>query len=117
MSDFGAMVSVHRADGTSTTPADEALIKQIAGEIAAPRDDCISEFADFDLRFGGSLGEVSEGVMVGLTEYWVGNEDGNEGLEDQALIERDRPIAERFAEQLQAKLGDVFQFQAYCGDW
>jgi hypothetical protein len=55
--------------------------------------------------------------MVGLTEYWLGDDEGNEGLDDEVLLERDRPIAERFGEELQEKLGPEFEVEVYCGQW
>ncbi len=112
MSDFGTMATVHRENGDSTTPADEALIKQIVKELVVPFPDRINDFASFNLRFGGSSRHGgSEGVMVGLTEYWVGDKQGNEGLDDEVLIERDRPLAEQFAERLLEKLGPDFQVE------
>ena len=36
MSDFGTMAIVHREKCDSTTPSDEAPIKQIANELVAP---------------------------------------------------------------------------------
>lgn len=118
MSDFGTMVTVHRANGESTTPSDEVLIKHIAKELVAPYADRINDFAAFTLQFGGSSRHGgSQGVMVGLTAYWLGDDEGNEGLGDEALIERDRPFAERFGEHLQESLGQEFQVEVYCGHW
>jgi len=118
MSDFGTMVTIHRANGASTTAEDEAVIKRLAKALVFGEQDRVSDYGDFNLRFGGSSGlDGSEGVMIGLTEYWVGDDEGTEGLEAEVLIERDRPPAERFAEELQEKLGPEFKVEAYCGDW
>src|ERR1700722_14667825 len=97
MSDFGTMATVHRADGASTSPSDEALIKRIAQELIASEPDHISEFADFNLRFGGSsLMDGSRGIMVGLTEYWASDHVNDDAFDSDAVIERDRPQAEKF---------------------
>jgi len=112
------MVIVRRANGVSTTAVDEALVKHTAKELVFGEQDRLSDYADFNLRFGGSRSlEGTEGVMVGLTEYCLGDDDGNDGLEDEVLIARDRPVAEQFAEELQDRLGPDFEVEAYCGHW
>jgi hypothetical protein len=118
MSDFGTMVTIHRTNGENTTPADEDLIKTIANDLAAPSRDRINDFADFSLQLGGSSRYGgSQGVSVSLTDYWVGDDDGNDRLDSEVLIERDRPLAESFGEQLQERLGSEFEVEVYCGDW
>jgi hypothetical protein len=112
------MLTVHRADGSSTTAADEALVKRVAKDLASGEPDRLSDYADFNLRFGGSEAlDGSQGVLVGLTEYWLGDDERNEGLDSEVLIERDRPTAERFGEAMQAKLGAQFKVEVYCGHW
>lgn len=118
MSDFGTMVTIHRVDGTDMTIEDNALIKRTVKELVFGKEDQLSDYADFNLRFGGSSAlDGSEGIMIGLTEYWLGDDEGNEGLQDEVLIERDRPTAERFAEELQEKVGTSFKVETYCGHW
>src|ERR1700741_3146084 len=118
MSDFGTLVTIHRANGTPATAADEALIKRLAKDLVFDEQDHLSEYADFNLRFGSARAEDgSEGVMVGLTEYWLGDDDGTEGLDTQGLIAGDGPAAEQFAEELQERLGPEFKVEAYCGHW
>lgn len=112
------MVTVHRTDGASTTAADDVLIERVAKDLVYGQLDRIGEFAHFNLRFGGSSKlDGSEGVSVGLTEYWLGDDEGNEDLDSEVLIERDRPPAERFAEELQERLGAEFKVEAYCDHW
>jgi hypothetical protein len=118
MSDFGTMVTVHRSDGGSVTPEDVTRIKQLGKALIYSEEDRISDYADFNMRFGGSHAlDGSEGVMIGLTEYWLGDDEGNEGMEAEALIERDRPLAERFAEELQENLGQDYKVESYCDHW
>jgi hypothetical protein len=118
ISDFGTMVTVHRTNSESATESDLSLVEKTAKELVAPFDDRINDFAAFNLSFGGSsTGGGSEGILVILTEYWLGDDEGNEGLEDEVLIERDRPLAERFGELLQKKLGAEFEVEVYCGHW
>jgi hypothetical protein len=118
MSDSGTMVTIHRIDGTSTTASDLNSIKRISKDMVIGEDGRLSDYADFNLRFGGSRSRSgSEGIMIGLTEYFLGDDEGNEGLEDEVLIARDTPLAERFGEELQEKLGSEFEVKVYCGQW
>ena len=59
----------------------------------------------------------SEGILIILTEYWGGDDEGNDGLDAEALVEWDRPLAEQFGERLQEGLGGAFVVEVYCGDW
>ena len=94
------------------------LVKRISKEIVFREQDRISDYADFNLTFGGSSDAGgSEGILIILTEYWVGDDEGNQGLEDEVLIERDRPAAEKFAEELNQELGNDFRVKVYCGHW
>jgi hypothetical protein len=118
MSDFGTLVTVHRVDGISTSTADESLIKRASKELVYGENDRLSDYADFNLRFGSSnRTNGGNGIMVGLTEYMVGDDEGNDGLEDEVLIERDRPLAEQFGEALQELIGSEFTVEIYCGHW
>jgi hypothetical protein len=68
MSDFGSMVIIHRSDGTSTTDDDQALVTRIAKALVFGDPNRMSDYADFDLRFGGSRkSDGSHGINVGLT--------------------------------------------------
>ena len=47
---------------------------------------------------------------------------GDEGINDEeddpeTIVERDRAAAEQFADELQRKLGEAYEIEAYCGDW
>lgn len=120
MSDFGCMVLVHRVDGTDVTPADETLVKRAAKDLVIGPGDRLSDFADYELKFGGSASSpeaAGEGVMVGLTEYMVGDEIGNDGWDEEAILARDRPLAERFGEELQEIIGPAYTVQTCCDFW
>jgi hypothetical protein len=91
MSDFGTMATVHRTDGVSTSPSDDALIKRVAKRIAGEGSHRVSDFADFNLRFGGSsLLDGSRGAMIGLTEYWASDLVNDDAFDSDAVIRRDR---------------------------
>lgn len=112
------MVSVHRVDGTDVTPVDTTRVKRAAKDLVIGPGDRLSDFADFELRFGGSrsAGGV-DGVMVGLTEYMLDDQPRNGGLNDEVIIARDGPLAEQFGEELQAVLGRDYTVRVYCGFW
>jgi hypothetical protein len=118
MSDFGSMATVHRSDGASTSTSDESLIKSAAQKLVLGERDRISDFAEFNLRFGGSSQmDGSRGIMIGLTEYWASDHVNDEAFDSEAVIERDRPLAERFGQQLQDEVGPIFKVEVYCGEW
>ncbi len=116
-----ALLSLFEYDnsiGYTLASADEVRVKQVARQLVSYKPDRISEYADFNLRFGGSSAlDGSHGIMIGLTEYWLGDDEGNDGLDSEVLIARDTPLAERFAEELQETLGEEFEVEPYCGDW
>jgi hypothetical protein len=74
-----------------------------------------------NLRFGVSYGldgsEGVEGVTVAITEYWENDNEGKDGLDYDVLIERDRPLAERFGERLQDGIGPAYRVEVICGPW
>ena len=118
MSDFGTMVTVQRSDGTSMTPTDIARAKRAAKNLVMGPGDRLSDYADYDLRFGGSRSvEGAEGVMVSMTEYMLDDQPRNGGLGDEALIARDRPLAEQFGDELRAILGGDYVVKVCCGFW
>ncbi len=93
-------------------------IKSAAKGMVFGPGDRISDYADYELRFGGSRSmNGGEGVMVGLTDYFIDDDIGNDGMSDDALIARDRPLAEQFGEELQELLGHEFTVKVYCGHW
>lgn len=118
MSDFGTAATVHRADQEATSASDEELIKQIVKELTYPLNTRINDFAAFDIRFGGSSRQSGgDGILVTLTEYWFGDDEGSDGLSDDALSARDTPLAEQFGDALQSRLGDGYEVEIYCGHW
>jgi hypothetical protein len=117
MSDLGTAVSVHRADGRDTTPEDRAVLKMAIERVRNPRPDRSGPFDHFLFKIGGSWRRGSQGLFVILTQYWLGDEKGNDGLDGEQLLDRDRPEAERFAEQLQEVLGDDYVVERLCDFW
>jgi hypothetical protein len=118
MSDFGTMLTVHRIDGAPTSASDLIMIKRLSKELVLVEDDRLSDYADFDLSFGTSDGgEAGDGMLVMLTQNWLADDQGNDGMQDESLIERDRPLAERFGEELQEKIGSEYKIKVYCGHW
>lgn len=115
VSDFGSMVKVWRSDGRGVRPEDEAslraAIRAVQGE---SRRDRFGPYDDFEFRIGGysRLGGV-EGLFVGLTAYFV----GDEGLDPEVILARERPRTEQFADELQRALGDEYEVAPYTDHW
>jgi hypothetical protein len=117
-SDFGASVSVYRADGRSPGPEDERRVRAAARALQFTRPDRIGPYDHFDLRFGGAWRrDGTWGLSVGLAEYFIGDDEGNERLDPDAINERDLALAERFSEELAAALGAGYEVIPYSGYW
>jgi hypothetical protein len=119
MSDFGSTVLVWRVDGQSVCPEEEArlraAIRAVKGE---PQHDRFVRFDEFECRIGGygRLGGV-EGFSVGLTGYFVGDEDGNDGLDPEVILAREHPLAQEFADELARALGEDYEVRAISDFW
>jgi hypothetical protein len=118
MSDLGTAVIISREDGRSTDGEDRAVVRAAVERIRNPRPDRIGPYDHFVFQFGGgSDPEGSEGILVILTQYWLGDEEGNDGLEGEQLLDRDRPEAEQFAEELREALGEEYVVELLCDFW
>jgi hypothetical protein len=118
MSDLGTAVAVHRADGRNTDAADRTTVRSAVERVRDPRPDRIGPYDHYLFHFGGSAGRQGRrGVLVILTQYWLGDRAGNDGLDGEQLLDRDRPEAERFAEALRAALGGAYVVELLCGFW
>jgi hypothetical protein len=117
-SDFGSSVSIYRADRQRTGPDDERRIQAAARSLQFGEPDRIGPFDHFELRFGGARRRDGVwGVSVQLSGHFIGDHEGNDGLDPEALIDRELPVAEQFADELAALLGDEYQFVPYSGYW
>jgi hypothetical protein len=118
MSDFGSSVSVYRADQRPTGPEDERRLRAAARALQFTRADRIGPYDHFDFRFGGARRlDGVWGISVGLTEYSTGDEEDNDGLDPDAIIDRDLPIAEEFAADLAKALNEEYEVVPYSGCW
>ncbi len=114
--DFGSHVSVFRADGQPTNPEDERRIRSAARSLQFTRPDRIGPFDHFDLRFGGAHRlEGGWGVAVFLSGYFIGDDEGNDGLAPDVIIAREHSVTEQFADELEALLGEGYEVAPYCG--
>ena len=118
MSDFGSSVAVYRTDGRQPSDEDERRVRAAAKSLQFARTDRIGPYDGFDLRFGFAQdGNGIEGLSVGLSGYFVGDDEGNDGLDPEVIIAREAPVAEQFAEDLGRALGVEYRAVAYSGHW
>lgn len=117
MSDFGSHVTVYRIDGQEPSKDDVHRVRTAARSLQFTAVDRIGPYDEFDLRFGGACSERGiEGVAVFLSGYFVGDDEGNDGLDPEVIIAREAPVAAQFAEDLQRLLGNEFEVISYSGD-
>jgi hypothetical protein len=117
-SDFGASVSVYRADRSPPGPEDERRVRAAARSLQFSRPDRIGPYDHFDFRFGGARRHDGVwGLSVGLSGYFIGDEEGNDGLDAEVIIAREQPLVEQFAEELAVALGEAYEVVPYCGYW
>ena len=112
MSDLGTAVVIHRAAGHGVEAGDRAAVKEAIERVRNPRPDRIGPYDHFLFQFGGN-----REILVILTQYWLGDEEGNDGLDGEQLLDRDRPEAERFAEALREELGEEYVVELLCNFW
>jgi hypothetical protein len=117
-SDFGSGVSIYRADRQPTRPEDDRRIRAAARSLQFRERDRIGLFDHLDLGFGGARRRDGVwGVSVMLTGHFIGDHEGNDRLDPEALIERELPVAEQFAEELAGFLGEEYEVVPYSGYW
>jgi len=116
MSDFGSHITVYRNDGRPASAEDERRVRAAARALQFTQPDRIGPYDEFDLRFAGSYtNDGAHGVAVFLSGYFVGDHEGNDGLDPEVIIARETPVAEEFAEDLGRTLGEEFRAVAYTG--
>jgi hypothetical protein len=118
MSDFGSSVAVYRADGHPPSAEDERRVRAAAQAMQFARADRIGPYDGLELRFGAAQdGDGVEGLLVRLSGFVAGDEDGNDDLDPEVIIARESPIAEQFAWDLERALGSEYRAVAYSGYW
>ncbi len=117
-SNYGCWIEAYRSNVSSLTSADVTAVKSaIEGLLRAERDR-ISPYCEFEFRYGGSQRiDGSDGLLIMLSEYWIGDERRNDGCDPEVLVQRDYPLAQEVADGLQRQLGESFQVEARCGGW
>ena len=116
MSDFGSHVAVYRTDGRPPSAEDDRRVRAAARSLQFTRPDRIGPYDEFDLRFGGAHGgDGVQGVSVFLSGYFIGDNEGNDGLDPEVILAREAPVAEQFAEDLERTLGGEFRVNPYSG--
>ncbi len=117
MSDFGSSVAVYRTDGRPSSADDERRVRAAAKSLQFTRTDRIGPYDEFELRFGTAFGGGVEGLSVGLSGYFVGDDEGNDGLDPEVIIARETPVAEQFADDLGRAMGGEYWAVPYSGHW
>ena len=54
-------------------------------------------------------------MAVFLSGYFIGDDEGNDGLDPDVIIAREEPVAEQFAKELAAVLGEGYEVVPSCG--
>lgn len=118
MSDFGSSVAVYRSDGDAPSAGDEERVRIAARSLQFAYEDRIGPYDGFDLRFGYARdADGSRGISIGLSGYFIGDEEGNDGLDPDVIIAREEPVAWQFAEDLGKALGGDYRCVSYSGYW
>jgi hypothetical protein len=117
MSDFGAHVTIFRSDGRPPSADDEERVRVASRSLQFTQPDRIGPYDGWDLSFGLASADGIEGLMVGLTGYFIDDDERNDGLDPDVLIAREEPLAEQFAEDLARVLGTDYQCSSYSGYW
>lgn len=118
MSDFGTMLLVHRCDGDEVLDADEALLNDAIKQLKTVERDRIGPYEHLLFKIGSSSRlEGGDGFCATLTEYWVGGDEGNDGLGPDAVLARDQPEADQCGDDLGRLLGSDYTVDLVCDYW
>ena len=116
MADYGSHVSVYRTDRRNPSEEDKHRVHVAARSLQFTARDRIGPYDEFDLQFGGSSGIGGlQGIAVFLSRYWIGDDEGNEGLDPEVIVAREAPVVEQFAQDLERLLGSDFEAVPYSG--
>ena len=118
MSDFGCAVAAYRVDGVPVGPADENRVRVAARGLQFTELDRIGPFDEFDLRFGAAQrSDRTEKVLITLADYFIDDDEGNDGLDTDVIIARGAVVPARFAAELERALGDDYQCEWISDHW
>ncbi len=111
-SDYSAGVMIHRTGGVELTPADEAAIRHAVDALREAETGFAPRYDQFAFRYGTSagFGGRRDGVYIALSDYFIDDEMNDAPAE--VLLQRDVPVVEELAAELQEKLGGAFEVTA-----
>lgn len=114
--DYFSCVTIFRCNGQPIGVEEERRLFEAAKSLQFRERDRIGLFDEFDLKLGGARNENGVvGIMVSMSGYFTDDDAGNEGLEVEVLIERERPLVEQFAVELATIIGPSYEVEAYSG--
>ena len=120
MSDFGTMALIHRQDGADVSDSDRAALEDAIAKVQTVERDRMGRYGHFSFRIGVSAGQRDggKGFCLTFTEYWIGDDEVNEGLDSEALLARDEPDARQCCDDLEGHLGQatLWTLSALIGD-
>ena len=117
VSDFGSHVSIYRTDRREPSEEDKRRVQAVARSLQFTARDRIGPYDEFDLQFGGAHdGGGVEGIAVFLSRYWMGHDEGNDGLDPKVIMAREAPVVQQFAEDLERLIDGDFEAVPYSGD-
>lgn len=116
MSDYGSSVEVYRTDRRPPSVEEERKVTAAARSLQFTYPDRIGPYDEFDLRFGTAFRGGVEGLSVILSGYLVGDDEGNDGLDPEVIIAREKPLVEQFARDLKRVLGREYRMVPFSGE-
>jgi hypothetical protein len=108
-SDYSAGITIHRRDGTAITVKDDVTIRAAVDAMREGEPGFSPRYGEFEFRYGVSAahGSFQDGIYIALSDYFI--EDTTNDAPAEVLLQRDVPVADQLAAELQEKLGDMFE--------
>ena len=112
------MALVHRTDNSDVNDSDESALNAAIRQLQVVERDRIAPYVEFSFRIGGSHGQNGgQGFCVNFTEYWLGDDEGTDGLDSEVILARDEPLAQQCCDELARILGGAYSVDLICDHW
>lgn len=112
------MALVHRTDNSDVSDSDESALNSAIKQLQVVERDLIGPYVEFSFRIGGSHRQNGgQGFCVNFTEYWLGDDEGTDGLDPEVILARDAPLVQQCCNELARILGDAYSVELICDHW